>query len=486
MERAILHIDGDSFFASCEVAKDPKLRGRPVVTGKERGIASSMTYEAKKRGVKRGMTLSEIQRVCPDAVILPSDYETYSVFSHRMYEIVRRWSPRVEEYSIDECFADLTGLCHATASYGHAEAGMRRSHWMSYQKIAAAIKNELERELGITFSIGLSVTKVLAKIGSRWKKPNGLTVISLKDAPEYLRMTPIGQIWGIGPNTACYLNAHGIHSAFEFAQKNERRVRGMLSKPFFEIWQELNGKVVNELDTDGRKTYLSVSKTKTFTPPSKDAAFVYSQLSKNIENACIKLRRWDLAASKFVFFLKTQAPSPKSGMMLRKNLGVEIDDSLSNESFTMRSDGSIKRDATFGAGQDFKYHACELKLPHPTSVPHDILKMTGEYFPALFRKNTLYRATGVTMLTLTGACKTQLDLFGAVKRSDDLKRIFESVDHLSERYGKHAVFLGTSLKAFERRAHSGQRGDSPERARNLFKGETKRRHLNIPMLGEVA
>src|SRR5215471_7959025 len=81
--RAILHIDGDAFFASCEQSRRPALQGRPVVTGKERGIAASMSYEAKARGVTRGMRLAEIRKVCPEAVILPSDYETYSLLSKR-------------------------------------------------------------------------------------------------------------------------------------------------------------------------------------------------------------------------------------------------------------------------------------------------------------------------------------------------------------------------------------------------------------------
>ena len=108
--RAIVHIDGDAFFASCEQASNPKLKGKPVVTGKERGIAASMSYEAKARGVTRGMRLSDIKRVCPDVVLLPSDYETYSLLSTRFFAIVRRFTPDVEEYSIDEVFADVTGL----------------------------------------------------------------------------------------------------------------------------------------------------------------------------------------------------------------------------------------------------------------------------------------------------------------------------------------------------------------------------------------
>src|SRR3990170_633544 len=88
--RAILHLDADAFFASCEQAINPKLKGRPVITGKERGIVSAASYEAKAHGVKRGMRLFEVKKICPDAVFLPSNYETYSLFSVRMFEILRR------------------------------------------------------------------------------------------------------------------------------------------------------------------------------------------------------------------------------------------------------------------------------------------------------------------------------------------------------------------------------------------------------------
>ena len=108
--QAIMHIDADAFFASCEQAIHPELKGKPVITGKERGIVAAASYEAKARGVTRAMRLFEVKKVCPDVIILPSDYETYSLFSVRMFEILRRFSPDVEEYSIDEAFVDLTGL----------------------------------------------------------------------------------------------------------------------------------------------------------------------------------------------------------------------------------------------------------------------------------------------------------------------------------------------------------------------------------------
>jgi DNA polymerase-4 len=424
--RAIVHIDGDSFFAAVEVAKNPRLKGKPVITGKERGIVSACTYEAKRMGVKRGVKLSDALKACPDAVVLPSDYETYSIFSERMYEIVRRYTPMVEEYSIDECFADLTG--------------MRRVNRMNYRDMAHSIKQELFVELGITFSVGLSCTKVLAKIGSKWRKPDGLTTIPLNDAHLFLKKTPIANIWGIGANTGAFLNKHGVYTAHDFVQKDEVWVKNTVSKPYYEIWHELNGTVMYELATEKRESYQSIQKTKTFTPPSQSEAFIFSQLSKNIENACIKARRWSLASPHVFFFLKTQ---------------------------------------------DFKYHGFEIKLPYATNVPQDILREVAKFFPQVFKKGETYRASGITLAKLTNEAGGQLDLFGKVKESEAKRVVFESVDEVSARYGKHAVFLGSSFDAMKFGAHLGERGDLPERTRQLFKGETSRRRLAIPMLGEV-
>ena len=421
-----MHVDGDSFFASCEVAKDPSLRGKAVITGKERGIVSSMTYEAKRLGIKRAMPLHEIAKKFPDAIILPSDYETYSLFSRRMYEIVRRYTPTVEEYSIDECFADFTGL--------------RRMHHMSYPKIAESVKRDLERELGITFSMGLAATKTLAKIGSKWNKPSGLVIMSLSETRSFLEKTPVGAVWGIGPNTSAYLNKFGIRSAWDFTQRDLAWVEKSVSKPYREIWHELNGTVMNEIDAEGRESYQSISKTKTFTPPSCDAHFIFSELSKNIENACLKARRWDLATPEIFFFLKTQ---------------------------------------------DFKYRGFEVKLSHATCVPQDILRAIGEYFPRVFRKGLLYRATGITLMKLQDAGSVQLDLFGSVMRSQGLKQVFQSVDEVCERYGKHTIFLASSMRAMNRDIGEGERGGPSTVMRARFSGETLRRKLGMAFLGEV-
>ncbi|MDO8723403.1 MAG: DNA polymerase IV, partial [Syntrophales bacterium] len=116
--RAILHIDGDAFFTSCEEVIHPELKGRPLITGGERGIVACASYAAKRLGVKRGVPLHQARSLCPGLIVMPSDYETYSLFSRRMFNIVRRFTPQVEEYSIYEAFAELTGMRRAFhASY---------------------------------------------------------------------------------------------------------------------------------------------------------------------------------------------------------------------------------------------------------------------------------------------------------------------------------------------------------------------------------
>jgi nucleotidyltransferase/DNA polymerase involved in DNA repair len=425
--RAIVHIDGDAFFASCEQARNPKFKGMPLITGKERGIASSLSYEAKAMGVKRGMRLSDIKKLCPNVIILPSDYETYSLLSKRLFEIVKRYTSEVEEYSIDECFADLTG--------------MRRPMRMNYTQIAERIQKDLSVELGFTFSVGLGPNKVIAKIGSKWKKPAGLTVIPARKIHLYLENLPVDKVWGIGSQTSAYLNKNRVFTALEFARLNEEWVKKRLTKPFREIWQELNGHFVLPLETKQKEDYASIQKVKTFTPPSSDPIYVFSQLSKNVENACMKARRYKLEAKRLYFFLKTQ---------------------------------------------DFNYQGAEIRLNRPSAFPNEIIVLIRPLFNEIFNDASQYRATGVCLFKLKHQGSLQLDLFGEALRIDKFRTIFATVDAIRKKYGKHTICLGSSYLANQFSAHLTERGDVSERSKALLPGETKRKRLGIPMfLGEV-
>ena len=421
--RAILHLDADAFFASCEQAIHPELRGKPVITGKERGIVAAASYEAKAKGVKRGVRLSDVKKLCPDAVILPSDYETYSIFSVRMFGILRRFSPDVEEYSIDEAFVDLTGL--------------RRAFHGPYGMIAGKMQEAVETELGITVSIGVSLSKALAKIGSKHKKPHGLTLIPGRDIHRYLEKLPVEKVWGIGPNTAAFLGKFGIVTALQFARKDEGFILKHLSKPYQEIWHELNGRSVYPVVSESKSNYQSISKTKTFTPPSTEESFVFAQLSKNMENACIKARRYRLAATRVVLFLRTQ---------------------------------------------EFRDSGVEIRLSRPTAYPADLFGPLREGFVRLYRPGTPYRQTGVVLAGLTPEAEVQYTLFEDTAKIQKMARIYGAIDRLSERFGKYTVRHAASLPTKLQAQHEGDRGDTPKRMTEMFKGENDRQRLGLPMV----
>ncbi|MEK7615768.1 MAG: DNA polymerase IV [Patescibacteria group bacterium] len=425
----ILHIDGDAFFASCEQARDPSLKGKPVVTGKERGIAASLSYEAKARGVKRAMPLFEIKKICPDVIILPSDYETYSLLSKRFFEIVRRYTPDVEEYGVDECFADITGLL------AHRSLGEGGRH--SYKGMAEHLQQTLTRELGFTFSIGMAPSKVLAKVGSKWNKPHGLTVITQDTISQFLEKLSAGDVWGIGPQTAAMLARYRIGTALEFARQTESWITAHLTKPHIEIWHELNGRSVMPLMLEEKTDYESIQKFKTFTPPSTDRAFVFSQLVRNLENACAKARRYGLAARGVGIVLRTQ---------------------------------------------EFRHAGCEIMLERPSALPGEILLSLQAAFDMIYVSGTQYRATGVFLIKLAPERFDQPDLFGKILKALNVRKVYDAVDALNRKYGKYTVGLAASLKAQQFAQHEGERGDAPIRKHELFKGETGRQRLAIPML----
>ena len=399
-----------------------------MITGKERGIVASMSYEAKERGVTRAMRLSEVKKLCPDAVMLPSDYETYSLLSKRFFNIVRRFTPEVEEYSIDECLADLTGL--------------QRPLRLSYARIAEKIKQSLDAELGFTFSVGLAPNKVIAKIASKWSKPSGLTIIPAIAIHQYLEKLPVEKVWGIGSQSTAFLAKHGITTALQFARKSEEWIKKYFTKPHYEIWQELNGQYIKKLDSKPKDTYYLIQKFQNVSPPSKDEAFVFAQLCKNIENATIKARKHRLAARGGIIILRTQG---------------------------------------------FRDYGIEIKFSSPTSIPNEVIDAIRPAFKMIFNAQELYRSTGIMLFGLEGQDYSQLDLFGTMAKRKKLVHLYERVDAVRERYGKHTLFLGASFQAHKFAQHIGERGDAPERKNMLFKGETKRRRLAIPtFLGQVS
>lgn len=385
--KAIVHFDGDSFFASVEQALDYRLRGKPVVTGGERGAATALSYEAKRRGAARGMTMRQIRELVPDVIILPGNYTAYSIFAQRMYRIAQEFTPLVEEYSIDECFADITGL---DAGYG-----------MSYEAIARRIKSQLEQDLGITFGVGLAPTKTLAKIASSRHKPAGFTALPLEKIEEFLADVPMGAVWGVGFSTALKFEGLGVHTAFDFTGKDRAWLLAHgVSKPYQELWNELNGRMARRLSLEEHAPG-SVIKSNTFRP-TRNRNYLIAQLANNLEAACAKLRRHGMKARYCRFYLKTQS---------------------------------------------FAYAALILDLEVPLADPRVFLEAILARFDEVHEPDELYRATGISLYGLKREDVVTPDLFGKSVGIERQAPLISALDRLNKKYGRHTVHLAESLAA---------------------------------------
>ncbi|MFN3921095.1 MAG: DNA polymerase IV [Caldimicrobium sp.] len=385
--QAILHLDANAFFASVEQATNPNLKGKAVVVGKERGIVTAVSYEGKALGIKRGMTIKEVEKKYPQVIILESDYEKYSIFSLKLFEILRRFSPIVEEYSIDEAFADLKGL----RGYFHA----------SYEEIGQQIKNTIKRELGITVSIGISLTKVLAKLASNYKKPDGLTLISGREIHNYLKDIPVSEVWGIGPQRAALCEKLGIYSALDLASAKEEFIKKHFPKPVYEIWLELRGVQVYPVINTHKESFKSISKALSFSP-TKDKNFLLAQSAMNLELACFKARTYKLLAQSLVFFIK---------------------------------------DSEFGVYSE------EINLPYPSAYPKDLLPLIKEALEKLYSPEKFYRQVGIILKNLISQRVYQLNLFSRNLSSsfERIEKLYKAVDKINLKYGRTTIIHGTSL-----------------------------------------
>lgn len=376
----ILCLDGDAFFASVTQAVHPELKGKPVVTGWDRGIATAVSYEARALGITRGMQCWKIKKEFPQVTIAVSDYRLYHLFSGKMFSVMRRYSPCVEVYSVDEGFCDLKG--------------MRRPLHMSYEQIAASIKKEVEGSLGITVSIGVSVTKSLAKLAVNMEKPSGLTIVEGRNIDALLKKNEVSKIWGIGGQSTALLTKLGIRTAYEFAKKPESFIKQYFSKPYQEIWRELNGDMVYAVNPNTKREYKSMTRSATVTPATNDKDILWARLLSHIEDVFFKARNYNYAVKRVFLYLKDQ---------------------------------------------NFHHRGIEIKLAEATSYPMVIHRELKEGFEKIYKKNVLYRASGATIYDFGENNQKQASLFfGNANMEEKAKKLYPSLD-------KKRVDFGTSL-----------------------------------------
>lgn len=203
----ILHLDMDAFYSAIEVRERPGLKGKPVIVGadprggKGRGVVSTCNYEARKFGIRSGMPISKAYKLCPNGAYLPVNMRLYVSVSQKIMKILMKFSKKFEQASVDEAYLDISGA----KTYKKAEG------------IAKKIKQEISKKEKLTCSVGIGPNKMIAKIASDFKKPDGLTIVTAARARKFLEPMSVRKIPGIGPKTEERLNALGIKTVKQLA-----------------------------------------------------------------------------------------------------------------------------------------------------------------------------------------------------------------------------------------------------------------------------
>ncbi|MDB5085243.1 MAG: polymerase [Bacilli bacterium] len=291
--RRILHVDMDAFFASVEQRDNPTLLGKPVIIGgaqDSRGVVSTASYEARRFGVHSAMPISEAKRRCPSGIFLPVNGAKYREASRQVFTVFRRYSPLVEGLSLDEAFLDVTG-CETL--FGPAV------------KIAEKIKFEIQSEVGLTASVGISYCKFLAKMASDMEKPDGLTIIQPEDLQTRIHPMPISKLWGVGKKAAPQLERLGIKTIGDAARMDLHTIRryvGSLADHIYSLAQGIDSRPVEPFHV--RK---SIGQEVTFAEDIGDIEFLHTTLLSQSETVARELRQRHLEAKTIT--LKLRYPS---------------------------------------------------------------------------------------------------------------------------------------------------------------------------------
>ena len=240
MAKVILHIDLNYFFVRCEEIKNPSLIGKPVAIGHvgRGGIVSTCSYKAREYGVSSGMPMFKAKQLCPHLIVKPVDFRFYHALSDTFKNFVRRYTSKVEEASVDECFADFTEVIKKEKN---AEAFFKK------------LQQDLYKETKLKCSIGIAPTKFLAKMGSDYKKPMGITIIRKSEISKILYPLSIDKFYGIGKKTAPRLKAMGINTIGDLANlcnSNDPKLLEELGKFFVVIKDWVNGRGSDEVYTE--------------------------------------------------------------------------------------------------------------------------------------------------------------------------------------------------------------------------------------------
>ena len=384
-KNVIALVDCDSFFVSCEQAVNSELKGKPVCVMSTRGqCVISRSREAKKLGIRMGMPYFQVEGQMKKAVYLTANHDLYKDFSKKVMAVLKDFSPKVEVYSIDEAFVDLTGL--------------ERLYKKDYFEIAEMIRAEILERVGIPVSIGISSSKSLAKLASDKAKniTGGVFLIGSKKIIPVLEKTSIDEIWGIGKNLSLFFRKNGIITAYELVQQSDIWLNKQVGVRGLEMKHELLGEMVSPV-SDEVKLPKSIQNTCALAKFTSDKDYLKNSLNYHIHRACVRLRSLDAKCFGVSIFLRTK---------------------------------------------DFKAFSEKRVLNKATDFELEISDIIFELLEKLYRPNILYRSTGVILDTFEFNSEAQLSLFGNLEEDEKKAKLTKCFDKLESRFGKNIIQTG--------------------------------------------
>ncbi|MBP5694645.1 MAG: DNA polymerase IV [Bacilli bacterium] len=282
MSKIILHVDLNKFFVRCEELKNPYLIGKPVVVGGDgrKGSVSTCSYEARKFGIHSGMPTFQAKMLCKDLIIISGDYKYYELMSKEFINFIKKRVDVVEQLSIDECYCDITNTYKQ----------LKNKDINAYLK---DLQNDLFKQTKLNCSIGVAATRFLAKMGSDYKKPNGITIIRKKDIPNIIFPLKIGNYYGIGKKTAPKLEQLGYNNIGELyygLKNNDEKLKNFFGSMRDDIIAQLEGRS-NDIVTGTYADAKSIGNTRTLDHDSDDRDYIkdfYIHLVNNVTNDFLK------------------------------------------------------------------------------------------------------------------------------------------------------------------------------------------------------
>ncbi|HAE95613.1 MAG TPA: DNA polymerase IV [Hyphomonas atlantica] len=384
-ELGIAHLDCDAFFAAIEKRDDPSLKNKPVIVGGgKRGVVATCCYIARLYGVRSAMPMFQALKACPDAVVIKPNSEKYRIAGLQVREKMQALTPMIQPVSVDEAYLDLTG----TNTLHKAPPAV------SLARLAA----EIERDVGITVSIGLSVNKFLAKTASELDKPKGFAVIAAEEAEALLAPKPIGFIHGIGPKLAKKLSLDGYDTIEDLQRTELRQLIGKYGETG--MWLKNRAHGIDNRPVRNDEERKSVSSETTFHKDMSDTAWLEDQLWRLCVKTADRAKATGLVGNVITLKLKTA---------------------------------------------DFRTLTRRLSLAEPTQLAQTLFRSARILLAKEANGRTRFRLIGIGISDLSEHRADSVDLLdplvakrAAAERASDLAR---------EKFGADAVMTGRSARA---------------------------------------